>query len=236
MVSQPLRRGLLSVLRFPLVIVETVFSGLAWLPQLPTLAQENAALRSELATRQLEVIRLREAVRHLTRAPQLLSAVQHPSGTIASIIGRSFIPTEHLIFLNKGSRDGIVLDGVIVAAEGLVGRVLEVHPTTSTVLLVTDPNSRIACLVERSRETGLLVGTGQRLNQFIYLDLEADVTVDDRVVTAGLGGPFPKGLLIGTVVRVVQHEESGSMTAWVKPAVSLSQLEEVVCLPPASSS
>ena len=113
---------------------------------------------------------------------------------------------------------------------------IEVNPSSSVAMLVTDPNSRVACLVERSREAGLLVGTGGRLSRLIYLDLEADVAVTDRVVTAGFGGPFPSGLVVGTIVKLVRDEHSASATAWVRPAVRLTQLEGVLCVPPASSS
>ena len=150
------------------------------------------------------------------------------------IIGRMTIPTQHIVILDKGARDGVVLDGVLLDMDGLLGRVLEVYPTTSLAILLTDPDSRIACLLERSREMGLLVGTGGSLCQFIYLDLEADVVERDRIVTAGLSGPFPKGILVGTVVKIVRDERSVQAFAWVRPAAQLNRLEEVLCLPPSS--
>ncbi len=229
--AHPVRSIALSVFRLPLVLLTRVTSTLAWLPQLPSLAADNAALRSELAARQLELVKLREIVRHLTQAEQLRQPIK---GTPVSIIGRTLMPTEQTILVDKGAKDGLVPDGFLVNADGFVGRILEVYPMTSLAVLVTDVNSRIACLVERSRESGLLVGTGERLAQLIYVDLDGDVAVSDRLGTAGLEGALPKGILVGTVIRVVKDERKASLKAWVRPVVRLGQVEEVLYLPPAS--
>ena len=233
---QPLRRMLLTIFRLPLSVTESLLGTLLELPHLPSVVHDTAALRSELTVRQLEAARLREAVRHLTRSKELNRAFEQTSGQVASIIGRTMIPTQHLVVLDRGSRDGVVRESALLDVAGVVGRVIEVHSTTSLAMLVTDPNSRIACLVERSRESGLLVGTGESLCRLLYLDLDADLVVTDRVVTAGLGGPFPKGIVLGMVVKVVRDERHARLTAWVRPAVKLNQLEEVLCLPPSKES
>ena len=233
---QPLRGAVLSVFRLPLSVTEWFLRTILELPQLPGLRQENAALHRELAVRQLESVRLREALRHLTQSTQLTRAFANPTGPVASLIGRTVIPSQHVILLNRGSRDGLLRESPLLDVAGVVGRVIEVHPTTSLGMLVTDPNSRVACLVERSREAGLLVGTGEPLCQLLYLDVDGDVVLDDRVVTAGLGGVFPKGVMLGTVVKVVRDERNARLMAWVRPAVKLNQLEEVLCLPPSKES
>ena len=97
--------------------------------------------------------------------------------------------------------------------------------------MLTDPESRVAGVVERSRETGLLVGQGNGACELLYLDPDADVKEGDRVVTAGLGGPFPKGLVLGVVTRVIKEEETGTLRAAVRPSVRLGQVEDVLCLP-----
>lgn len=229
---QPLRSAAMTVARFPLTVAESLLSALLQLPRLPRLAEENAVLRTELASRQLEVIRLRETLRRVTREEEL-QAAQHAEGVVASVIGRTIVPTQHAVVLDRGASHGVVRDAVAVDLAGVLGRVIDTHPLTSVAMLVTDPNSRIACLVERSRESGSLAGTGGSLCRLLYLDLDADVAVDDRVVTAGLGGPMPKGILLGTVVSVERHGRTAQLTAWVKPAARLNQAEDVLCLPPA---
>lgn len=238
--NRPFRGVTWAILRFPLSAVESLLSTLVLLPRLPSLVHDNAALRGEAAARQLELVRLRDELRRLTHAGSLLHAAKTSSmggtpETVASIVGRTLLPTEHTVIINRGTRDGMVPDTVLLAAEGVAGRVLEVHPKTSVATLVTDPNSRIACLVERSREFGLLVGTGGRFGELLYVDVDADVAVGDQIVTAGLGGAFPKGLLLGTVVKVVRDEQAAALSVWVRPAVRVNRLEEVLCLRPASS-
>jgi len=250
---QPLRRAFLAVFRLPLTTAERTFSILLDLPQVPHLEIELARLRTELTQRQLDVVHFQEAFRHQTRATQLQQAAEgrNPagsatplgseglrfgtSGPVARVIGRTIIPTEHVILLDRGSREGVAREGVLVDVAGVAGRIVEVHPTTSLGSLLTDPDSRIACLVERSREGALLVGTGGLQDRLEYLDLDADIEVGDRVVTAGLGGSFPKGLLLGVVTKVQRDERNARLTAWVRPAVRVSQLEEVLCLPPSKN-
>ena len=268
---QPLRRACLAVFRLPLTTAERALDILLDLPQVPRLEIELARLRTELTQRQLDIVRLQEALRHQTRATALRQTAggrnpagsdtplgseglrfgRNPagsdtplgseglrfgaSGLVARVIGRTIIPTEHVILLDRGLREGVVREGVLVDVAGVVGRIVEVHPTTSLVSLLTDPDSRIACLVERSREGALLVGTGGLQGRLEYLDLEADVEAGDRVVTAGLGGSFPSGLLLGVVTKVQRDERNARVIAWVRPSVRPNQLEEVLCLPPATS-
>ena len=193
------------------------------LPRVPLLASENASLRSELTARQLEVAQLRESLRKFDRAGELAAAWQVPPGRVASVIGRTTVATQHLVLLDAGSRQGIMPPTVVVDAFGVVGRVTEAHPQTSLAMLITDPDSRIACLIERSREIGLLVGTGASRCRILYLNLDADVQVDDRVVTAGLGGGFPKGLALDRVVRVDKQERHAQSIAWDELAAQLSR-------------
>ena len=232
---RPTRRACLTIFRLPLTTLERTLSMLLDLPQMPHLESELTRLRAELTQRQLDVVRLQETIRHQTRAVQLQQAAGGAGGPVARVIGRTILPTEQIILLDRGSREGVVREGVLVDVAGIVGRIVEVYPTTSLVSLLTDPDSRIACLVERSREGALLVGTGGLQARLEYLDFDADVEVQDRVVTAGLGGSFPTGLLLGVVTKVQRDERNARVIAWVRPSVRLNQLEEALCLPPAMS-
>jgi rod shape-determining protein MreC len=202
------------------------------LPRLPSLRAENARLRAELSRDQLEIAQLREQVRHDGRREALVKSAPAASGVVASVIARATVPTPQAVLLDKGQRDGLTLDTVILDGAGVIGRVAELQPMSALVLLLTDPETRVAALIERSRETGLLVGRGRGRCELIYLDADADVQEGDRVMTAGLKGSFPKGLLLGSVARVVRDETAGVSSAWVSPAARLGRLEEVLCLPP----
>ena len=225
----------MTVFRFPLVVAESGFHILLYLPRLPRLAEENTALRTELSSARVEAARLQETVRQFARSQELRAAAhQGAAGPVASIIGRTIVPTQHVVIIDKGRAQGIARDGAVLDVSGLVGRILDVHPARSLVMLVTDPDSRIACMIERSRESGLLAGTGGALCRLTYLDVDADVQVDDRIVTAGLGGPLPKGLALGTVVKIERNSRTAQTTAWVRPAVRLNQVESVLYLPPST--
>lgn len=230
----PVRRSTITILRFPFTVVKAVANTLVAFPRLPSLASDNAHLRAELMQRNLESAQLREALRGAQQAQALLQRAP-ASGVVCAVIGRSTLPTQQNVLLDHGARHGLTLESVIVDAAGVIGRVIEVQPATCLVMLLTDPESRIAAIVERSRETGLLVGRGLGQCDLIYLDVHADIQEGDRIITAGLGGPFPKGLLLGTVARVSRDEQSGSASASVRPAAQLGRLEEVLSLPPSAS-
>jgi rod shape-determining protein MreC len=230
---QPLRHAALTLLRLPFTCVRAAAAILLELPRLPGLAQENRQLREELMRQRVEAARLREAARRAEQAGALLAASPFAAqALVASVIGRSTLPAQQTVLLDAGERLGLTLDTVVMDAAGLIGRVVDVQPETALILLLTDAESRVAAVVERSRETGLLIGRGGGRCELIYLEAEADVQAGDQVVTAGLGGPFPKGLPLGTVVGVARDERSGSTSASVKPSARLGKAEEVLCLPP----
>ncbi|MBI2885266.1 MAG: hypothetical protein HYY15_03730 [Candidatus Omnitrophica bacterium] len=217
--------------RFPLEIVQGAIRIGWWLPQLPRVSAEHGALRRQLAADQLELARLREALRHASATAALTSS-ELPGALVGSVMGRTLLPTQQSILINRGERDGVKAGSLLMSSEGLVGRVIETTPATSLGLLVTDSDSRVAALTERTRETGLLVGMAGSWCQFIYVDPEADIVVGDRVVTAGLDGAFPKGLPVGTVDQVVRHGGGTSLSVRVRPAAMLRRIEEVLIIPP----
>jgi len=230
LLHDPARQAAIAVIRFPLTVTHAGLGVLLAVPRLPALLRDRERLQAELMRRQLEIARLQEALRKAHPAPTL-QALVGGRGVLAQVIGRSTLPTQQTALLDKGQGDGLTLDTLVIDPEGVVGRLVELHLSSALVLLVTDPDSRIAALVERSRETGLLVGRSLSQCELVYLDGQADVAIGDRIVTAGLGGTFPKGLPLGTVTRVGRDEEAAVTTAWVEPAARLSRLEDVLCLP-----
>lgn len=240
LLARPLRVVTFTILRAPLVVAQQAIGVFVSLPQLPTFRHEHARLQTELAARQLELAHLREALRRFTKTRALTEAVQQaglslPARTVVvSVLARPLSPMDHTIVLDRGTQQGLALDGIVLDAQGVVGRVLQVFPRTSVAMLLTDPNSRIACLVERSREHGLLVGSGQRLAQVAYLDLDADVVAGDQVVTSGPGGMFPKGLPLGVVASVTRDERRARLNVSVRPAARLSQVEHLLYVPPST--
>ena len=138
------------------------------------------------------------------------------------------------VILGSGSNDGIKVGHIVVSDQGVVGRVSEVGPDYSKVLLVTDPASAVSALIQGSRATGIVRGQyGDTLIMEWILQTE-QVEVGDVVITAGLSvgnelrSLYPKGLVVGKVVALDRAENSAYKRAIVLPAVDLRRLEHVL--------
>jgi rod shape-determining protein MreC len=117
----------------------------------------------------------------------------------------------------------------VVVAEGVVGRVVRSSPRFSRVLLVTDASSAVASLLQHNRARGVCRGQGELL-VFDFVLRQEEVKVGDRVVTSGMGGVFPKGLVVGNVGSVERQEFGLFQAIEVIPSVDFSHLEEVLLL------
>lgn len=147
------------------------------------------------------------------------------------VIGTDPNPYLRYITINVGAQHG-VKEGMAVVSGGavLVGRIAEVGPRTSKVRLLTDLDSAVAAFLQTSRATGLVVGQPDGSLRMEYIDQSASVTVGDFVLTSGLGGALPKGLLIGQVSEVQQMDSALYQVAIVRPALDFSHLEIVLVL------
>jgi len=148
----------------------------------------------------------------------------------ARVVGKDATNWFKTILLDRGSLEGIRRNQPALAPDGLVGRVVEVAPTSARVQLLTDPLSAVGGMIQRTRVTGIVsgnLGAGARVR---YLPLMADVVVGDEVVTSGMGGVFPKGILIGRISSVERKSGALFQEATLQSAVDLSRLEEVLIL------
>lgn len=133
--------------------------------------------------------------------------------------------------IDLGSRDGVKVDSAVLTAEGLVGRISSVSLTRSQVVLLGDPNCKVAARVENaSRDTGVIGGSGPLetgICEMAYLSRTADLKPGQNVWTSGLGGIFPKDILIGKILDSRSEDYGMSAVARVKLAANLGSLEEV---------
>ncbi|MDD5347764.1 MAG: rod shape-determining protein MreC [Candidatus Omnitrophica bacterium] len=150
----------------------------------------------------------------------------------AIVIGRDPSNWSSTVIIDRGSSSGVQKGFVCVTFLGLVGRVIETTRTTSTVMLVNDPNVSVSAVVQRSRQEGLVSGSLGGTLLMKYLPRDCDIKVSDAVVTSGLTRVFPKGIPVGTVVTVREESSGLSRYAVIKPAVELSALEEVLVVIP----
>jgi rod shape-determining protein MreC len=208
-----------------------------WLLRGRSLARENVGLRTEVARLREENARLHEADNTVQRLRRQLGFQDVPviKRIAADVLAIRPNPSFETLVIHRGSRDGVRVDSVVVAPEGVVGHVYDVAPTTAAVLLVTDANSAVGAMVQRaaSRAVGVCHGTGGALLTMSYLDQDADVRVGDTIVSSGMGaeqGVFPKGLVIGTVTRVGRDAAASARLVLIRPAVDVRRLEEVYVL------
>ena len=115
---------------------------------------------------------------------------------------------------------------------GVIGHIIQASAKASKVLLITDSRSAVDSLFQETRNTGVTVGTGQGVCKMKFVPTWADVNIGDKVISSGLGGIFPKGLMVGVVVDVVKKKEDLFQDITVAPSADLSQMEEVVVILP----
>lgn len=213
--------------------VSSFFSGV-WSDyiDLVDVRTENKQLREAVKTLNSQMIENREAIHENERLRSLLDlkAIQRAPSVAAMVIGEDSSPWFKTLVINRGSVDGLQEGMPVVAANGVVGQVVKVAAGSSRVLLLTDHASGIASVVQRSRARGVVKGKGGGLCSLEFSLRDEDVKVGDVVVTSGIGGIFPKGLVIGEVTMVRKGEYGIFQTISVRPAVNMAKLEEVLVL------
>ena len=131
------------------------------------------------------------------------------------------------IVLDKGRSSGVERNMAVVAPDGLVGRVIKVSRDVCLVKRLSDPGYRVSALTQRTRATGILGTHTAGSTVMEWVSPNADVAMGDTVITSGLGSVTPKGILLGSIVRIRDRPEMFSRTLDVRPFVTFSNLEEV---------
>ncbi|UZP69092.1 rod shape-determining protein MreC [Desulfovibrio mangrovi] len=135
------------------------------------------------------------------------------------------------ILLDKGYLKGAGVRTPVVTHEGVVGRVFRAGPYTSSVLLLTDQNSRIAVVSQENRTPGIIVGQGPRSQlEMRYVALNAPLGVGELLVTSGQAGAFPKGLPVARIVSIEYSDISLFQKVMAEPLANLDNLEEVLLI------
>src|SRR5574337_1310272 len=205
---------------------------------------DNQLLKEEVRQLRAEVGELHEtALEHarLSRLLQMETRMGNRVGTeaiVAKVIGKDTTHWFSSILIAGGADRGIRRHMTVVTAEGLVGRVVDVTALASRVQLITDPESAVGVLIQRSRAIGVAAGSQGGAIQIKYLPLMTDVAVGDRIITSGMGGIFPKGIPVGKVARS-SRPTNGALFQLIEaqPYADFSRLEEVMVLkrPPTNS-
>ncbi len=199
-------------------------------------SEENDRLRQEIKRYIAINAEYREAVATNVRLNQLLDlahSLEQPVLT-AHVIGRDPALWFKTITIDKGISAGVEKGMPVVTVEGVVGQVINVSPRFAKVLLATDPNSAVDAILQTSRALGIVKGNGQGY-RMDYVLREKEVAKDDLVVTSGMGGVFPKGLLVGRISEVGKDKRGMFHTITVQPAVDFRELEYVTIILKANS-
>jgi len=195
--------------------------------------QENDAMRAELDRLKVRNAELEGRALEADRLAALLNfrtSHQEVPMIAASVIGASPDSGSQVIYINKGSRDGIRRDMGVITPDGVVGKILAVFPDTSQVLRLDDKESGVGALLAGTRTQGPVKGTGAPLLSLDYISNDEKVAEGQTVLTSGQDRIFPKDLPVGTVVDFVSDPKTPFMRIRVRPAAHLDRLEEVLVL------
>lgn len=217
----------------------TVTSVFAAFGQVEDLRRDNQRLEQRVQDLEVENRRLEQTGienRQLSAILQLRSSLTYETAA-AAVIGRGAADTERVITLDQGSDRHIAVNDIVLAGGGaLAGVVVDVGRNFSHVRLISDTRSVVIGLVETSRATGDVQGRLSATLAMSRIPATDDVRVGEAVVTAGIDlgngirSPYPKGLLIGTVVDVHEDPSAVVQTAFVQPAAPLERLEFVLVI------
>jgi rod shape-determining protein MreC len=196
------------------------------------IVEENKKLKKEIEELKAVLISYQESYQEAQRLRKLLSLSDDYKYQFISarVIGREQAALSRVILINKGSSDGLKTGMPVVAPPGLIGRLVDVSWHVSRVLLFIDENSNIDAIVQRNRTQGIISGAGSRGLIFKYISKTQDVKEGDVIVSAGMGGVFPKGMLIGQVIHVDKQDASLFLKINVAPFADFSKLEEILIL------
>jgi rod shape-determining protein MreC len=193
---------------------------------------ENMRMKKELDALKRENYLYQEVLATNQRLEQLL---QFKDSTDQPVIAAQVIGTDptgwfQSVIIDKGKNDGIKLNMPVVNADGVVGKLVSVSYNYSKVLLIIDQNSAIDCIIQRSRDNGIVKGLSSKVCTLDYVLKSSDVHIGDIVVTSGLGGIFPKGIPVGEVIEVKDPAGELFKDVKIRPVVDFSKLEELLII------
>jgi rod shape-determining protein MreC len=221
-ICSPFQKGATSVSRSIGGVLQRVVS-------LTQVQQENEKLKHRIAELQNENHQMKEMALANERLRNLLQFRQQMVTSMmgAEVIGQDPSPWFKSVTIDKGEKQGLRKGMAVISPEGVVGQILKTSPDYATVLLITDYNSAIDAIVQRTRAKGIVEGKEENRCQLKYLLRTEDVEPGDVVITSGMDGKFPKGLMVGEIQKVDKRHFGVFQYAELVPKVDLARLEEV---------
>ena len=192
---------------------------------LTELEQENEELRATVA-------QLQESQLTAERLQDLLDlkSAYRLQPTAARVISGSSDSWTSTVTIDKGTSSGVAQGMAVADSSGIIGQVIECGPNSSVVRLISDESSSVSAMVQSSRAQGMLRGSADGTIHLALVRTDQEVNVGDIVVTSGLGGVFPKGLMLGTVESVERSSGSLYYDITVRAPSSPGLQEEVLII------
>ncbi|MBN1430300.1 MAG: rod shape-determining protein MreC [Anaerolineae bacterium] len=199
-------------------------------PDYATLREHERELERTVARLQIEIVQLKEIEQDYHRLSGLLdykSAHQNQNLVTADVIARDTSGYLRWVIINRGVRDGIRIGNPVISDQGLVGYVDDIAANTAWVRLIIDQSSAVNARLQNARAEGTVFGQLQGTLLMGLIPQEMLIEPDDMVLTSGLGGKFPAGIVIGQVTSVQRQPAELFQQAQLRPMVDFGRLEIV---------
>jgi rod shape-determining protein MreC len=200
-------------------------------------SKENNVLKKQISRLESDLTSMEEMRKENLRLKRLLTFTdEQPYNKImAQVVGWDSANEFKVIRLNKGTKHGIRTMAPVVTDHGLVGYVYRATENYSDVLTILDQNNRVDIVVERTRTHGIVEGVFNFKCALKYITRNEPVEVGDKLITAGVGGIYPKGLKVGMITDITKENFGMTLSIEVVPSVDFDKLEEVLVLTPSDS-
>lgn len=195
-------------------------------------SKDNEQLRHKVDELENKIFEFQEVKKENERLKQLLQFGKEipREKVLAQIVSWDASNEFKVLRINKGSSDGLKKMSPVITMNGLVGYVYRLTPHYSDILTILDQNNRVDSIVARTRSHGIVEGVSEFKCRLKYVNRTEAVKVDDEVITAGLGGIYPKGIKVGKITKIDKENFGITQSIVVTPSVNFHKLEEVVVL------
>jgi rod shape-determining protein MreC len=218
--------------KFTTTIINPFVRFIKTINKLSDILEENKLLKEKINLLLTENINLKELERENRELRELLGSSYYEKFELklASVIGRTETDWKNTIFIDKGKNHNIKINMSVISQSGLIGKVIATSKNFSEIRLINDPNSSVAAMIQKTRKTGVIQGRGDEILNMDLISKEAEVEIGDVIITSGLGGIFPKGILIGRVYDIKNLDYKLYKFVEVLPSTNFKKLEEVLII------
>ena len=198
-----------------------------------SLEMENQQLKTEvllLKAKQLQLANLQLQVERLESLLGTTGKITNQTVQIATVVFYSSNPLSQFLTLNKGSLDNVKVHQTVIDSQGIMGQIIETTPTTSRVLLITDPDHQIPVRIQRTGQRGILNGTGHDNAQLSFIPVNSEVKVGDVIESSGLGGLFPSGYPVAKITQIEIQGDNPYFNISASPIAKINQSHKVLII------